>query len=148
MAVQKQNPAKYIYIADDDEDDRAFFADALLEIAPDVVVKEAEDGTQLMNILHKVSSGLPDIIFLDINMPGKNGFECVEEIRSKKESLRDVVIVMLSTSNDPLSMEKAQKIGATYYAVKPNCFNALKSFLGDILKMDLNSNIDRKFRLI
>jgi len=150
MGLENYDSHRYIYLADDDEDDRSFFSEAIGELDPSVILKQASDGMQLMEIIHNLSDPLPDIIFLDINMPGINGFECLQEIRKLEGAIHEVRIIILSTSNDPENIDKALRLGATFYAVKPNRFDQLKSFLSDVLKIDCksSSNGSRKFRLI
>lgn len=149
MALGNQNFQRYIYIADDDEDDRSLFTDAILEVDPSVVVKEAGDGMQLMQIIQTLSEPLPDVIFLDINMPKKSGFECLEEIRKNDGAIKEVKVIVLSTSNDPQDIERAMELGATFYAVKPSRFDTLKLFLEDVLNMNWEiSKNKNKFRLI
>jgi CheY-like chemotaxis protein len=138
MAFENYNSKRFIYLADDDSDDREFFADALSEIDLDVILKQAPDGMHLMDSLHALSGPeLPEFIFLDINMPGKTGLECLAEIRSSEGVLKDVNIVMLSTSSDPENILRASELGATFYAVKPSCFERLKSLLEEVLSMNL-----------
>jgi len=138
MAFENYNSQRFIYLADDDSDDREFFADALSEIDLDVILRQAPDGMHLMESLLSLSgTELPQFIFLDINMPGKTGLECLQEIRNLEGSLRDVNIVILSTSRDPDNIQKAMEMGATFYAVKPSCFERLKSLLEEVLSMDL-----------
>lgn len=145
MAVNLHSTPRYIYLADDDSDDRDFFTDAIHEIEPGVILKVAQDGMCLMDNLFALSSTeLPDFIFLDINMPGKLGLECLEEIRNHKGGLKKVNIVMLSTSSDPENIHKARQMGAAFYAVKPSSFEKLKSLLRDILNMDLVSVMEAK----
>ncbi len=88
-----------VLLADDDADDCFFFERALREIAIKTNLTIVRDGEQLMNYLLQniPSDGGPDIIFLDLNMPRKTGFECLQEI---KENVRfkDIEVVMLSTS--------------------------------------------------
>jgi CheY-like chemotaxis protein len=148
--MQNEIPKRYIYIADDDEDDRALLTEAILEINPFVLLKVAEDGMQMMDILQTVSDPLPEVILLDINMPKKNGFDCLEEIRKHEGGLKEVPVIILSTSSDPANIEKAKELGASFYAVKPSRFDILKSFLEEVLKMDWRSseNEKRKFRII
>lgn len=88
------NPHRIICHADDGEDDRMLFTDAVDELCLSVTVHQAADGQKLLDMLFHKSVQLPEIIFLDINMPGKGGFECLEEIRREK-GLQDVKIVML-----------------------------------------------------
>lgn len=149
MSPEKQNSLRSIYLADDDQDDRELFVDALSEVDPSVVLTQAKDGVQLMEILSTIKEPLPEILFLDLNMPGKSGFECLEEIRKQGGSLKEINIIILSTSNDPEDIEKALSLGATFYAVKPNCFDLLKSFVKEVLQLDWNMNRNsEKFRLI
>lgn len=149
MSSEKQNFPRYIYLADDDVDDRELFVDALSEVDPSIILTQAKDGLQLMNILRTIKDPIPEILFLDINMPGKSGFECLEEIRRKEGSLKEINIIILSTSNDPEDIEKALELGATFYAVKPDRFDVLKSFLKAALEIDRDMirNTGR-FRLI
>lgn len=149
MSLERQNSQRYIYLADDDEDDRELFVDALREVDPSVILTQAGDGVQLMEILSTIKDPIPEILFLDINMPGKSGFECLEEIRKQEGSLREINIIILSTSNEPQDIEKALELGATFYAVKPNRFEVLKSFVKDVLQIDFQmTENDKKFRLI
>lgn len=150
MTFNGSTSLKYVYIADDDEDDRSFLSDAILEIEPTVQLKEALDGCHLLDILTGLSAPLPDIIFLDINMPKMDGFQCLEQIRKAEGALKDVKIIMFSTSSDPDNIERALLLGADFYAVKPNSYNLLKSFLLDVLKADWHTagNSHIKFRIL
>ncbi|MFC4746939.1 response regulator [Flavobacterium branchiicola] len=123
-------------MADDDEDDRMLFLDAMLELNLSVVVEAAVDGLELLDMLSQAVQQLPEIIFLDINMPGKNGFECLEEIRSAKGEMKDVKIIMLSTSSNPENIELCYELGADLYAVKPSTFEDLKKLLLKVFQLD------------
>lgn len=149
MTLQKQNYQRNIYLADDDDDDRLMFAEALSEIDNSVQLTQAEDGKALMDILSVPSSPIPEVIILDINMPRKNGFECLEEIRNHQGNLKDLNVIMFSTSNDPRTIVKAFELGASFYAVKPNSFQELKTLIHDILHMDwvMPKQENRKFQL-
>lgn len=150
MTSEDYNVQRHIYLADDDRDDRDFFADAILEIDPEIVLKQSPDGMHLMDSLSDLSKKkLPEFIFLDINMPGKSGLECLEEIR-KCENLRDVNVIMLSTSRDPDNIRQTFDKGATFYAVKPTSYEKLKSLLKYILTINLISEQakNRNFLLI
>jgi CheY-like chemotaxis protein len=151
MAFDNHNTQRYIYLADDDSDDRDLFAGAILEVDPDAVLKQAQDGMCLMDDLLALSRAeLPDFIFLDINMPCKSGLECLEEIKNQKGDLKQVNVVMLSTSSNPENIQRAMELGAAFYAVKPSSFEKLKSILDEILSMNLASAFgeSRKFLLL
>ena len=149
MSLEKQISQRYIFHADDDEDDRELFVDALREIDPSVILVQAEDGLQLMEILNTIKDPIPEILFLDINMPGKGGFECLEEIRKQEGRVKEINVIILSTSNAPQDIEKSLELGASFYAVKPNQFDVLKSFVKDVLEIDWEMTEKTKnFRLI
>src|SRR5690349_6756595 len=86
-----------VILADDDTDDQMFFEMALREVTKEADLKTYDNGVELMNALNQAGSTIPDIIFLDLNMPRKNGLQCLEEIR-KHEDLKAVTVVMLTTS--------------------------------------------------
>src|SRR5690606_23474195 len=96
---------------------------------------EAENGKILMDILNLPPSPFPDLLFLDLNMPIKNGFECLAEIRNGQSPVRELIVMVLSTSRDPQSIKKAFRMGATYYAIKPNTYGAFRTLVDDALKM-------------
>ncbi len=123
--------SKVIYLADDDEDDRILFLDAVEELNLPISVVQTFDGNELMNAL-RTADYLPEIIFLDINMPCKNGFECLKEIRSASGDLKKIKIVMLSTSSSSIHIKISYKLGADFYAVKPGSYQGLKELLGKI----------------
>lgn len=86
-----------IVLADDDKDDCSFFEKALKEISIDTNLTIVHDGEKLMNYLYGNSEHLPDVLFLDLSMPRKNGIECLSEIKESTQ-LKDLLIVMFSTS--------------------------------------------------
>jgi len=119
MAIQNQSSHKHILLADDDIDDRSLLSELLQEADASVMLKSAEDGKQLLELLHASEGQIPDMIFLDINMPRINGLECLTEIRNQSGSLQKVPVIILSTSGDPLHVKNAFQLGADAYAVKP-----------------------------
>lgn len=142
MCAEKSR--KIIYLADDDEDDRQLFLDAVEELGAAVSVEAAADGKELLNNLNKPMKTLPEMIFLDINMPGKNGFECLKEIRSEEKAFKDVKIIMFSTSSSMSNIELSYNLGADLYAVKPSTFQGLKNLLSEIMDADWNLLIKNK----
>lgn len=142
MILPNQKSQKNIYLADDDIDDREMFAEVLLELDSSVILKQAEDGKQLMEILQFSPSPLPDVVFLDLNMPKQNGFECLKQIRNHDGHLKNLNIVIFTTSSDQNDMAKAFALGANFYAVKPSTFSELRSFVRDVLQIDWFSPIE------
>lgn len=134
-----------ILLADDDIDDRIFFNKVLKEIPISSQLTTVQDGEELMSYLEKNLKNLPDILFLDLSMPRKNGFECLYEIK-ENEKLKHMPVVMFSTSfqnsnNYELRMiETLKRIGAQDYIRKPSDFYLLKDIIHNILKMELEKN--------
>jgi len=112
-----------ILLADDDDDDTFLFREALEQIPVKADLIVAENGMKLMDILNGTDVK-PDLIFLDMNMPVKNGLECLEEIRESDELLH-VPVVILSTSVADYPIESAFSAGANLYIQKPTSFSAL-----------------------
>ncbi|MBY8962705.1 response regulator [Flavobacterium sp. D11R37] len=120
-----------IFLAEDDVDDRSFFKDAFEEVKVKHTLEIFEDGMSLMDYLNKQESVLPDIIFMDINMPGLSGMECLREIRSS-QNLSEIVVAIYSTSASPANIEEAFIEGANVYITKPDEFSALKKIITEI----------------
>jgi len=120
-----------ILLADDDRADHMLFEKAFKELNEPPNITIVNDGEDLIKYLTKHSEQLPDIIFLDLNMPRKNGFESLVEIR-EIEKLKDLPIVIFSTSfpqdkNYELGMiSNLFKLGANVFIRKPNNFEQLK----------------------
>ena len=91
------NDSLFILLADDDADDRLFFKEAMEEINADSLISFVNDGIKLMYFLNQPGIRLPNIVFIDLNMPVKNGMECLKEIRANKR-FKDLVIAIYSTS--------------------------------------------------
>ncbi len=119
-----------VILADDDMDDCIFFKQALTELLPLAQLTIVNDGAQLMLLLNhkageeKKSADMPDVIFLDINMPRKNGMECLAELKENK-LLKDIPVVMFSTLNSRDKISMLFKTGAEVYIHKPGDFAQL-----------------------
>ena len=127
--------ALYVLLAEDDEDDRLFFKEALQEIKVKTVVDFVNDGSQLMNFLNQPGIRLPNVVFLDLNMPVKSGMECLIEIR-RNARLKDLAIAIYSTSSSEEDIENAFVNGANVYIKKPNDFSMLKSSLAKVISLN------------
>jgi len=125
----------FILLADDDEDDCIFFRDALQEIKVKTNLTLVNDGTQLMKYLDNEDNFVPDLVFLDLNMPFMNGIDCLIEIR-KKSRLKDLAIAIYSTSSSDENVEDAFINGANIYIRKPNDFSALKIILEHVITLN------------
>lgn len=124
-----------IILADDDEDDRLFFTDAFDEIKINTLVTTFKHGQALLDFLNHPESVLPNIIFLDLNMPILNGIECLKQIK-KNDKFKDIAIAIYSTSSSEKDVENTFVLGANIYIKKPSDFNALKKTLSEVVTIN------------
>lgn len=136
---------KYIFLVDDDEDDCLLFEDALREISDTTELRTANDGVELMDILENKIPPTPDVIFLDLNMPKKNGFECLTQIRKDKK-LKDIPVVIFSTSGEEETINRLYEEGANCYVKKPGSFPKLKMAIQHILSTDWGQRPFKTFK--
>ncbi|WP_036146018.1 response regulator [Maribacter sp. Hel_I_7] len=124
-----------ILLVDDDEDDRQFFADALEGIELNTDLHQLENGKSCMEYLLSDTDNTPDLVFLDLNMPIMNGFECLEAIR-RTPHLKDLLVAIYSTSSAERDIEETFEKGANIYIKKPSSFTELKKSLKQVVKMN------------
>lgn len=125
-----------ILLAEDDEDDRLFFNDAINELKMNSRLTIFKDGRDLMDYLeHPETTLLPHILFLDLNMPCKTGAECLKEIRANSK-FKDLTIAIYSTSSSEKDIEETFIGGANIYIKKPNDFSKLKKVIKDVVNMN------------
>ena len=139
------NKPIYVLLADDDASDRMNFKEALEEGKIKTNVVSVNDGVELMEYLMKVDTQLPTLLFLDLNMPRKNGLQCLIEIR-KSEKLKEMVVAIYSTSSSERDIEHTFNSGANVYIQKPNNFPKLKAVLSEIV-MYVNLYRDPPFNI-
>jgi CheY-like chemotaxis protein len=113
--VKKKNEC---FLIDDDLDDQELFLMALQEVDKNMACVVANDGIEALKKLKTDASFVPGYIFLDVNMPKMNGLQCLAEIK-KLSHLKDVNVIMFSTSSDQTIVEKSKELGATDFQVKP-----------------------------
>ncbi len=131
-----QTTSKNIFLADDDADDCMIFEDALKELRVETLLTVSKNGVELMSTLDETVPPPPYVIFLDLNMPRKNGFECLKEIREDVK-LKDIPVIILSTSTNPEIIDKTYKGGANYYICKPKSFSLLIKAIEKVLELEL-----------
>ena len=129
-----QDKQLHILIADDDEDDKELFDEAISEISPYILISMVANGRELMQ--HLADHKLPDIVFLDLNMPAMNGFECLEAIK-KSDALKDLPVIIYSTSANWDQINKTYLNGASLYIQKPSNYQDIKKLLTKILEVDI-----------
>lgn len=116
---------KNIYIIDDDPDDQELLIEALHEIDSEVLYFKADDGYDGLQKLHTIDFPRPDLNFVDLNMPRINGRQFLNQIK-QDVVLKDIPIIIYSTSYDEPEVKDLIKSGAAYFLKKPYSFEDLK----------------------
>jgi len=123
-----------VFYADDDIDDLDFFRDVINSIGKKIKLFTHDRGDNLLNALRNPPP-IPQIIFLDLNMPGKSGFDVLEELKSS-DDFKDIPVVAFSTSSDDHNVSKCMKLGASFYVTKSTSFDSLKKSIEHTLNID------------
>ena len=130
------NNSKSIFLIEDDKDDQFFFTECIEKIQNATLFDVANNGRQALDKLEK-SPSLPDIIFMDINMPLMNGLECLKEI-IKNPRTKSIPVVMLST--DTGQAELTHILGAKAFIKKPTDCETLQTKVEQLINLDFISN--------
>lgn len=117
-----------ILLADDDLVDCALFKDALEELPIEAQLTIVNDGEQLIEQLTKEGVAFPDVLFLDLNMPRKNGFASLGEIK-RNAGLEKLPVIVISTASEKNQITQVFRDAAHYYIQKPAKFSDLKEVI-------------------
>lgn len=131
------NPTKFL-IVDDDSDDTDLFAEAVTAVEPETVCYRAGDGVDALEQLCSSNIDEPDIIFLDLNMPNMNGWECLNRLKSDVQ-LKDIPVIVHTTSTSTQDRKMAMQLGAICFFTKPDDFKMLQLMLKIVI-----DNLKRK----
>ncbi|PRY33938.1 response regulator receiver domain-containing protein [Spirosoma oryzae] len=128
-----------ILIADDDQDDRMFLEQAMRKCGYSQSIHFVDDGEELMNYLYRRgnytedNAPWPSLLILDLNMPRKNGFQALKEIKDDL-SLRRLPVIVMTTSTADEDVVKSYNLGVNSFVTKPFHFSKLVEMIG-ALKM-------------
>ena len=134
---------KHILLAEDDEDDCFLFKNALEELPLTFHLTIVANGEELMLLLNDINRQLPDVLFLDLNMPRKNGFECLKEIRAN-ETLNHLPVIIFSSAYAPGVVDQLYKDGAQYYVRKPDDISQYKKVIFHSLHLKHKDSIHKE----
>jgi CheY-like chemotaxis protein len=135
MATPSNGLYKQLLIIDDDIEDQEIFVEALKEVDPSIECQGAVSGENAFSLFQSHSIDMPDLIFLDLNMPKMNGKQVLREIK-KHERCARVPVIMYSTSFAPHDIEEVRQLGAAHYLLKPSRFDDLCNALKYLLTVD------------
>jgi DNA-binding response OmpR family regulator len=117
-----------VLLTDDNVNEHFFFKHCAKNISDKIKIISLNSGKALIDFLENAENALPDILFLDVNMPLKNGNECLADIRAK-DRYDKLQVVMYSTSDSNEDVERAFELGANLYVKKPVGIDELKQVL-------------------
>ena len=121
-----------ILLVDDDLDECDLFTIALKQVTNNFELKHVTECGDLLSTVKETS---PDIVFLDINMPGMSGIECLKNIRAEKK-YQMLPIIIYSTSNNRVNIQEAYENKANYYIIKPYSIQGIMKALEKIISID------------
>jgi CheY-like chemotaxis protein len=143
--MSTESTDKIILLADDDMDDAEIFGHILEDIDPSLKFYHVTNGSGVMHHLGTPENPKPDIIFLDLNMPEMNGWQCLSRLKSEDKT-RDIPVLIYSTSSYLRDKQQAMASGASAFITKPSDYKTLQRLLFKIstsLRRDLMSTIHK-----
>jgi CheY-like chemotaxis protein len=134
-----------ILIVDDSDEDSALTLDSLRSVAPDATVLRLTDGAQALHFICGSDgylgrpAGLPRLVLLDLHMPGMDGIAVVESLRGRAE-MRELPVVLWTSTCNPLFVDKALQAGASAYHVKPTSLDEYRAEIQAIVRRWLHDS--------
>jgi CheY-like chemotaxis protein len=136
---------KVILLADDDPDDAEMFALVLSDIDSSLTLHHVKDGLAVFEHLKHPGNQVPDIIFLDINMPEMNGWQCLSMLKHNDRT-KNIPVLIYTTSSHSRDKQTAIELGASAFITKPSDYNTLRKILSAIASShgsDIKSTINK-----
>lgn len=140
------NNATTFLLVDDDADDTLLFEDALKRAASSVSFEAAANGQEALDKLNNRQAPLPDIIFLDLNMPRMDGKECLAHLKAS-ENLQHIPVIMYTTSSQSRDIEQTMLMGAKCFITKPSNVKELQYILSEIAE-NVHRNLEKTLRAL
>jgi CheY-like chemotaxis protein len=132
-------------IVEDNEDERLFMKEGFIQSGLYEIVGEAENGDEMLELLNESSFPIPEVILSDLNMPGRNGYEVIMDVKTNS-SLSHIPIIILTTAPLVPFADRCKELGACAYFTKPDTFLEYKDFAekiyGDIKECLGNTRLD------
>jgi len=126
-------PSLHVLFVDDDSDESYLFNEALEHSGLNIQMSKAKDGNDLLSYLR--SQPLPDIVFIDLNMPYKDGLEALIEIRKDKK-FEKLPLIIYSTTKNNSHIDLTYQNGASLFVVKPNNFDGMVQIVKKVCTID------------
>lgn len=131
MLQPEQRPLRYVLHVDDDDDDATLLEYSIKRRNSQLILHQCRDGFEALTVI-TANIFSPDIIVLDLNMPGMNGFRFLEEIR-KTDAFQAIPVIVFTTSSSTKDKETALTLGANHFITKPNSISEFAEIVDIIL---------------
>ena len=131
-------PKNILYV--EDNPDSIMFFNRIVHKLGDYNFKTTEDGASAIRILEEEKEFEPEMILLDINLPGMNGFEILHYVRAKT-SYKHIPVIMFTSSDDDNDIRRSYEYGANAYLIKPDILISMKEILADTFNFWLKHNV-------
>jgi CheY-like chemotaxis protein len=137
--------SKNILLVEDDADEQLFFTTALKDIDCKLKCTIASNGKEALERL-RTSHPLPDIIFLDLEMPIMNGYTFLQELKLDA-LMKELPVIILTSLSDHYVAERTRKLGASAFLTKPSSLNMLQAKMHHLLNFDFSLNLKKSHKL-
>jgi CheY-like chemotaxis protein len=137
---------KSFLLVDDDADDALLFKEILENLNAPVAFQHALNGVEAIDLLQKEVYTLPDVIFLDLNMPLMDGKECLVNLKND-ERFKHLPVIIYTTSLQSSDIEETIQKGAVCFIAKPTSINDLTRILSFIAE-NINNNFEKKLNAV
>ena len=131
---------KRFFIVDDDVDDQELFIEAVNKVDKSIECISASNCEEALQILKSGKIAVPDVIFLDLNMPRQNGKQCLVELK-KTAHLSNIPVIIYTTSSEKRDIDETTRLGAAHFLTKPNKFDELCKALSFVLSRDWSKKV-------
>ena len=120
-------------LVDDDIDDTFLFREVLNDVAPHIDLRTASNGQEALDLLLNLATenNLPDLIFLDLNMPRMDGKQCLSLLKAN-DQLQHIPVIMYTTSSHSRDIEETMQKGAVSFITKPSHVSDLRTIVGSL----------------
>jgi DNA-binding response OmpR family regulator len=125
-----------IVIIDDDDDDSDLLREAIHQVRPDANCFIAHSASEVMESFKQNELPLPDLIFLDLNMPRISGVQCLRELKGHPE-LSFTPVAIYTSSKSPQERVETLQFGASYFFTKPSNFRGMCRIVTDLFAKEM-----------
>lgn len=124
------NPTRFLLI-EDDPDHAALICAAIGQARAWCEIQHAASGEAALEILSQQKGAKPDVLLLDVNLPGIGGLQVLEKIKADPR-FETLPVVMLTTSNTEADLQTAYRHHANSYVIKPTDYTEMKRVMNEI----------------